>query len=51
MSYLASKLAMDEEVVYSLLALLVKATRKNFIQSRHQREESDTRWSLAKSHI
>jgi hypothetical protein len=60
MSYLASKLAMDEEVVYGLLTLLVKATpikkrkppppkvinHKNFIQSRCQREESDTRWSL-----
>jgi hypothetical protein len=60
MSYLVSKLAMDEEVVCSLLALLVEATRikkgkppppkvinrKNFIQSRRQREESDTRWGL-----
>jgi len=60
MPYLASKFAMDEDVVYNLLALLAKITpidkgkppppkvinHKNFIQSRCSSEESDTRWSL-----
>jgi hypothetical protein len=60
MSYLASKLTMDEEVVYGLLALLAKTTpinqrkapppkvidRKYFTQSFCSSEESNMRWSL-----
>jgi hypothetical protein len=60
MPYLVSKLSVDEEVVYGLLALLAEAipitkgkppppkviNHKNFIQSRCSSEESDTRWSL-----
>jgi hypothetical protein len=58
--FLASKFALDEEVVYGLLAILAETTpidkgkppppkvinRKNFTQSRHPSEESNTRWSL-----
>lgn len=57
MPYLASKFAMDEDVVYDLLALLAKTTpidkgkppppkvinRKNFTQSRRPSAESNTR--------
>lgn len=60
MPYLASKLKMDVNVVYGLLALLAKTTpidkgktpppkvinSKNFTQSCHPSEESDTRRSL-----
>jgi hypothetical protein len=58
--YLASKLTMDEEVVYGLLALFAKTTpidkgktpppkvinREDFAQSCRPSEESNTRWSL-----
>jgi hypothetical protein len=57
MPYLASKFAMDEDVVYNLLALLAKITpidkgkppppkvinRKNFTQSRSPSAKSNTR--------
>jgi hypothetical protein len=60
MPYLASKLTMDEKVVYGLLALLAKTTLIDkgktlppkvvnhtfFTQSRHPSKESDTRRSL-----
>jgi len=60
MPYLTSKLTMDEEVVYGLLAFLAKTTpinqgktpppkvinRKYFTQSYRPSEKSNTRWSL-----
>jgi hypothetical protein len=59
-SYLTSKLKMNEKVVYGLLAFLAKTTpidrgktpplkvvnHKNFTQSCRPSEESNTRWSL-----